>query len=120
MPQLLTAADVLQYHLNGTRTGLFVDPAITQATAAKLHRDTSFNSPLLGNTYAQPLYVTKGPGGNAALIMVTEQNVVSAISAADGSALWARNLGAPVPLQSLPCGQHKSARCHRHTYDRRR
>jgi hypothetical protein len=104
IPQLLTAADVLQYHLDGARTGLFVDPAITQATAAKLHIDPTFNAPILGNTYAQPLYVTKGPNGNAALITATEQNVVSAISAADGSALWARNLGAPVPLQSLPCG----------------
>ncbi len=104
MPQLLVAGDVLQYHLDGKRAGLFVDPAITQAAAAKLHRDTTFSSPLLGNTYAQPLYITKGPSGKAALITVTEQNVISAINAADGTGLWVRNLGTPVPIKALPFG----------------
>src|SRR5207248_11512993 len=53
---------------------------------------------------AQPLYVSNGPGGRAALIVATEQNTVLAIDAAGGSSLWVSNLGSPVPRSQLPCG----------------
>ena len=99
-----TGADVLQHHHNATRNGLYVDPLITQAAAATTQRDFSFNAPLTGPTYAQPLYVTNGPDGTPALIVVTEQNDVLAFHASDGSQIWASNLGAPVPRSSLPCG----------------
>jgi len=66
------ACDVLQHHLHGTRDGLYVDPLITQAAATSTRRDTTFSAPLPGPTYAQPLYVTGGPGGRAAFIVVTE------------------------------------------------
>jgi hypothetical protein len=100
----LSAKDVLQHHLNGARDGLYVEPLITQDTAPFMHRDLTFYAPLPGPTYAQPLYVTNGPGGIAALIVVTEQNIVLAISAADGSQIWTSSLGTPVPLAQLPCG----------------
>jgi uncharacterized repeat protein (TIGR01451 family) len=97
--------NVLQHHLHATRDGLYIDPAITQAAAATTHRDLSFGGSLPGHQiYAQPLYVNNGPGGTAAFIVVTEQNDVVALSAADGSQLWLTNLGAPVPRLSLPCG----------------
>src|SRR3989442_6341247 len=68
----LMACDVLQHHLHGTRDGLYMDPRVTQAAAARTRRDTTFRAPLPGPTYAQPLYVTRGPGGRAAVIAVTE------------------------------------------------
>lgn len=64
--------DVLQHLRNGNRDGLYVDPLITRATA-KIHRDKSFDAP--GPVYAQPLYVSDGPGGKLALIVATERNL---------------------------------------------
>src|SRR5450631_3421856 len=71
-PQQPTAvgAQVLQHHVSGTRSGLYVDPLITPAAAATTHRDPTFNAMLPGPTYAQPLYVTNGPRSKAALIVV--------------------------------------------------
>jgi hypothetical protein len=97
-------SDVLQHHLTSTRTGLFVDPLITQRAAAATRVDSTFNAPLPGPTYAQPLYVTNGPRGRAALIAVTEQNAVLTLDAADGARLWTSTLGTPVPRAHLPCG----------------
>jgi len=100
----LLGADVLQHHLHGSRDGLYIDPLVTRASAATLHRDLSFSAPIPGPTYAQPLYVTNGPRGRAALIVATEQNVVLALDAVDGSRVWVKYLGTPVPLSQLPCG----------------
>ena len=38
------------------------------------------------------------------IIAVTESNNVYALDAADGSVIWQRNVGPPVPLAKLPCG----------------
>jgi hypothetical protein len=103
-PLPLPAADVLQHHLNGTRDGLYIDSSFSPAAARAIHRDFSFYSPLPGPTYAQPLYISNGPGGRSTLIVATEQNVVLAIDAADGTWIWARNVGTPMPLNLLPCG----------------
>src|SRR5215468_10776826 len=96
------AGDVLQHHLNGTRDGAYVDPLITRAAAAGTHRDKTFSASLPGPTYAQPLYVTNGPGGRPALIVATEQNSVVALDAADGSQIWLASLGSPVSRSQLP------------------
>jgi hypothetical protein len=101
---LLLAADILQHHRNPTRDGAYTDPAFTRSAAAALHRDLSFHAPLPGPVYAQPLYIRNGPGGRAAFLVVTEQNIVLALHAADGSRIWTRFLGNPVPLSQLPCG----------------
>jgi len=98
------ATDVLQHHRNPSRDGLYADPLMTQAAAGKIHRDTTFNASLPGPVYAQPLYVSNGPGGKPALIVATEQDDVLAIDASSGAQLWMKNLGSPVPLGSLPCG----------------
>src|SRR5262249_11293699 len=52
----------------------------------------------------QPLYLEGGPGGRAMVIAVTEANNVYALDAADGSVIWQRNVGVPVPMSRLPCG----------------
>jgi hypothetical protein len=103
-PAALPAEDVLQHHLHGTRDGWYVDPHLTPAAATTMHRDPTFHAPLPGPTYAQPLYVTHGPGGRAAFIVATEQNMVVALDARDGAPLWVRHLGMPVPRAQLPCG----------------
>jgi hypothetical protein len=103
-PFLLTSGDVLQHHLNGTRNGLYVDPLITQKTATITHRDKTFNAPLPGPVYAQPLYARDGPGGRPALVVATEQNVILALDPTIGSQIWMRRLGNPVSLSRLPCG----------------
>ena len=98
------AVNVPEHHNHDSRDGLYVDPAFTPAAAAGLKRDLAFDGRISGNVYAQPLYIEGGPGGKAMIIAVTESNNVYALDAADGSVIWQRNVGPPVPLSSLPCG----------------
>ena len=57
--------NVTEHHNHDTRDGLYVEPAFTQAAAAALKRDLSFDGNISGNVYAQPLYIEGGPGGKA-------------------------------------------------------
>src|ERR1017187_8667704 len=98
------AVNVTEHHNHDSRDGLYIDPAFTPAAAANLKRDTNFNGTITGNVYAQPLYIEGGPGGRAMIIAVTESDNVYALDAANGSVIWQRNVGVPVPLSSLPCG----------------
>ena len=95
--------NVTQHHNNPSRDGLFIDPAFTAAAAANLTRDLSFNGAIVGNVYAQPLYVEDSAGGAAMVIAVTESNNVYALNAATGSIIWQRNVGTPI-TSGLPCG----------------
>jgi hypothetical protein len=98
------AVNVTQHHNNASRDGLYIDPAFTPARAASLARDLNFTGTVVGNIYAQPLYIEDGPGGAAMVIAVTESNNVYALNAANGSIIWQRNVGTPVALANLPCG----------------
>ena len=98
------AVNVTEHHNHDSRDGLYIDPAFTPAAATNLKRDTNFNGTISGNVYAQPLYIEGGPGGRAMIIAVTESDNVYALDAANGSVIWQRNVGAPVPLSNLPCG----------------
>ena len=96
--------NVPQHHNHDNRDGLFIDSAFTQAAAANLTRDTNFLGTIVGNVYAQPLYIEGGPSGKAMVIAVTESNNVYALDAVDGSIIWQRNnLGSAVS-SGLPCG----------------
>src|SRR5438034_11292292 len=95
--------NVTQYHNHASRDGLYIDSAFTSAAAANLTRDLNFDGTISGEVYAQPLYIEGGPGGRAMIIAVTESNNVYALDATDGSIIWQRNVGAPVPLDDLPC-----------------
>jgi hypothetical protein len=101
------AVNVTQHHNHGTRDGLYVDPAFTPALAAGLKRDSAFDGTIIGNVYAQPLYVEGGPGGKAMVIAVTETNYVVALDALNGGVIWSTNVGTPVPTGVLPCGNVK-------------
>jgi hypothetical protein len=99
-----TGVNVTEYHNHDSRDGLYVDPAFTLAAAANLKRDLSFNGAISGNVYAQPLYIENGPGGKSMVIAVTESDNVYALDARDGSVIWQVNVGTPVPLSDMLCG----------------
>ena len=94
--------NVTQFHNHGKRDGLYIDSAFTQSAAANLTRDLNFNGTIVGNVYAQPLYIEGGPNGPM-IIAVTESNNVYALNAVDGTVIWQRNVGAPVPAADLRC-----------------
>ena len=94
--------NVTQFHNHSSRDGLYIDPAFTQSAAANLARDLTFDGTIEGEVYAQPLYVEGGPNGPM-VIAVTEWNNVYALDAVDGTIIWWRNVGPPVPLADLEC-----------------
>ncbi len=100
-----TSVSVLQHHNHASRDGIYVDAAITKATAATLHIDTTFASATLsGPTYAQPLYLAANGSGPDLVIAATEQDRVYAFNAATGAQIYNVLLATPIPLSVLPCG----------------
>src|SRR5881296_2294833 len=95
--------NVTQEHNNLSRDGLYIDATFTPAAAANLTRDLNFNGAISGNVYAQPLYIEGGPNGPM-IIAVTESNNVYALNATTGTVIWQRNLGTPVSISQLFCG----------------
>jgi hypothetical protein len=98
------AVNVTQHHNHLSRDGLYIDPAFTTANAAALMRDTNFNGAIIGDVYAQPLYIEGGPRGRAVIIAVTESNYVFALDATSGDVVWQTNVARPVSPGSLLCG----------------
>ncbi len=92
------------------RAGVYVDPAITKATLTLialdggLTPDPNFAPTVVGNVYAQPLFLERGVQGKDSLFVVTEQNNVYAFDVVGGATLWSANLGLPVALSQLGCG----------------
>jgi outer membrane protein assembly factor BamB len=95
--------NVTQFHNHASRDGLYIDSAFTQSAAANLTRDLNFDGTMVGNVYAQPLYIEGGPGGKAMVIVATESNNVYALDAGNGTIIWQRNVGEPVSAQDLIC-----------------
>jgi hypothetical protein len=94
--------NVTQFHNHDSRDGLYIDSAFTLTAAANLTRDTNFDGTIVGNVYAQPLYIEGGPSGPM-IIAVTESNNVYALNATTGTVIWQRNVGVPVPANDLAC-----------------
>jgi outer membrane protein assembly factor BamB len=81
------------YHLDAERTGYSpAFPAFTGTLSA------AWSTPLDGAVYGQPLVV------HGRVIAATEGDSVYALDPASGAISWRRNLGTPVRLSSLPCG----------------
>src|SRR5881392_3862924 len=95
--------NVTQFHNHDSRDGLYVDSAFAPSGAANLTRDLNFEGTIVGNVYAQPLYLDDGPGGRPTIIAVTESNNVYALDALDGSIIWQRNVGPAVSAGDLIC-----------------
>jgi hypothetical protein len=100
--------NVTQFHNHGSRDGLYVDSAFTPFAAANLTRDLNFDGTIVGDVYAQPLYIENGPSGRAMIIAATESNNVYALDALDGSVIWERNVGPPVSAGDLGCTKFDS------------
>src|SRR5215467_5335168 len=94
--------NVTQFHNHESRDGLYIDSVFTQSAAANLTRDPNFDGTIVGNVYAQPLYIEKG-GAKAVIMAVTESKNVYALDAANGSIIWQRNVGEPVSADDLIC-----------------
>jgi len=103
LPTNAQEVNVTQEHNNPSRDGVYVDSAFTLSAAANLTRDLNFNGVISGNVYAQPLYIEGGANGPM-IIAVTESNNVYALNATTGTVIWQVNLGPPVPLSQLFCG----------------
>jgi hypothetical protein len=94
---------VTTYHNGNTRHGDYTMPGLTTANAAKMHLDTGFNGVVTGNIYAQPLYWR--PNGTVGeVIVATESDTVYALNPETGATIWQTNLGTPVAVSDLPCG----------------
>jgi hypothetical protein len=98
------AQSVLTYHGTANRNGNFTMPALNWERARELRPVANFAPRFEGHLYAQPLYWKSPGGGPARLIVASESNIVTAIDAASGAAVWTRALGPPVRLSTLPCG----------------
>ena len=91
-PTPVTAADWTTYHADPARTGYIADAPDPQ-TLKNLWKQT-----LDGAVYAEPLVV----GG--VVIVATEHDTLYALDGQTGKLLWHTNVGTPVPLSNLPCG----------------
>jgi len=94
---------VTQFHNHESRDGLYIDSAFTQGAATNLTRDLNFDGTIVGNVYAQPLYIEGRPNGKAMIIVATESNNVYALDAGNGTVIWQRNVGEPVSADDLIC-----------------
>src|ERR1700749_2983344 len=88
-------ASVLQHHRSPTRDGFYVDTAFTTGAIKNLHRDASFSATIVGNVYAQLLFLDGQGTSKDVLFAATESNNVYAVDAATGTILWQRNVGTP-------------------------
>jgi PQQ enzyme repeat len=98
------AESVITYHGAANRSGLYVAPTLTWTKAATIRLDSGFHATVDGAVYGQPLYWIPPGGGAARIIVATENDKVYALDAGTGAQIWERNLGTPVPLSALPCG----------------
>ena len=95
--------NVTQFHNHESRDGLYIDSVFSQSAAVNLARDLKFDGTIVGNVYAQPLYIENGPRGKAMIIVATESNNVYALDAGNGTIIWQRNVGEPVSADDLVC-----------------
>lgn len=97
-------ATVPTYHGDAARSGHYVVPGLTWATAGSLQQDTSFDGRVPGHVYAQPLYWHPAGATSGLVIVATEENSVVALDAITGKTVWQQTLGPPTARNALPCG----------------
>jgi outer membrane protein assembly factor BamB len=98
------AQSILNYHATPDRSGTYVVPGLTWERAARLHLDRKFDGRVSGHVYAQPLFWDSPRTKQKLLIVATEDDVVYALDANSGKAVWEKTLGRPVQRSALPCG----------------
>ncbi|HLH61240.1 MAG TPA: PQQ-binding-like beta-propeller repeat protein [Ktedonobacteraceae bacterium] len=87
-----TGNDWTMYHNDSTRTGYIADAPDPKSLAK------AWSANLDGAVYAEPLVV------NGHVIVATEGDSLYSLDARTGRVLWHTNVGTPVPLSDLPCG----------------
>ena len=95
---------ILTYHGAPDRSGMYVMPGLTYERARGLRLDPSFHGVYRGEVYAQPLLWRDPATGAGVLIVATEENEVYALDEKTGAQIWMRALGAPIPRETLRCG----------------
>jgi hypothetical protein len=98
------AQSVTTYHNGLNRHGEYTVAGLTAATAANMHRDTTFDGTVSGDMYAQPLYWKPSGATTGQVIVATESNVVEALDDTTGKVTWQTQLPAAAPLSALQCG----------------
>src|SRR5262249_23375227 len=91
-PPPLTGADWTMYHRDPARTGYVADAHDPRQLIQ------AWNATLDGGVYAEPLVV------NGHVIVVTEADTLYSLDAHTGKVQWRTNVGSPIPLSHLPCG----------------
>jgi outer membrane protein assembly factor BamB len=86
----------LTYHHDFFRTGL--DPYKHASPSFSSINKNWTSSPLDGAIYAEPLVA------RSMVFVATENNTIYSLDADTGKVIWRTNLGSPVPLSDLPCG----------------
>jgi hypothetical protein len=86
---------VLQRNKHATRDGLFLEPMLTKATAAKMVQDTAFNAAVPGTVWASALYIEDGPNHKGVFIAVSSTNNVYALDETTGASVWTHTIGPP-------------------------
>ena len=99
-----TDTTVATYHGAPDRAGNYIVPGLNWQSAQLVHRAAGFDGRISGHIYAQPLYWRPDNAGHGFVIAVTESNSVYALDAQTGRVAWRTELGQPVSLASLPCG----------------
>ena len=89
---ITSSTDWTTYHANNQRTG-YIQDTPDPHSLSKI-----WNAQLDGSVYAEPLVV------NNLVIVATEGDSLYALDPNTGSIKWHTNVGTPVPLSSLPCG----------------
>lgn len=88
--------DWLTYHHDFFRTG--VDPyKLASPSFSSINKNWT-SSPLNGDIYAEPLVA------RSKVFVATENNTIYSLDVNTGKVIWRTNLGSPVPLSDLPCG----------------
>lgn len=88
----VTSTDWTTYHANNARTGYIANaPDPGQLTR-------TWNMQLNGAVYAEPLVI------GTRVIVATEGDSLYALDRNTGQVQWHTNVGTPVPLSALPCG----------------
>jgi outer membrane protein assembly factor BamB len=81
------------YHLDAARTG---NSATFPPVTAPL--SLAWKANLDGAVYAEPIVV------HSVLVVATEGDSVYSLEPSTGDVIWKTNVGTPVPLNALPCG----------------
>lgn len=99
--------DVLTYHKNISRDGVYVDALMTTANAKKLKVASTFKGQIDGWLMAQPLYVTNGASGKATIYATSDSNNIYALDATTGEEIWHKTVAPPLTNVKTPlngCG----------------